>query len=96
MAEETLHGREAMLRFAGIELGGDCIPDETTILDFWHLLDRHGLTGANFAEVNAYLADKGITLTSGTLVDATIIDLASSTKNKAKVRDRRCLRQRRV
>ena len=87
MAEETLYDSEAMRRFAGIELGDDRIPDETTILNFRHLLERHGLTEAIFAEVNAHLADKGITLRSGTLVDATIIDAPSSTKNKAGARD---------
>ena len=87
MAEETLYDSEAMRRFAGIELGDDRIPDETTILNFRHLLERHGLTEAIFAEVNAHLTDKGITLRSGTLVDATIIDAPSSTKNKAKARD---------
>ncbi|MEH6787536.1 MAG: transposase, partial [Paracoccus sp. (in: a-proteobacteria)] len=44
MAEETLYDSEAMRRFAGIELGDDRIPDETTILNFRHLLERHGLT----------------------------------------------------
>lgn len=87
MAEETLYDSEAMRRFAGIELGDDRIPDETTILNFRHLLERHALTEAVFAEVNAHLADKGITLRSGTLVDATIIDAPSSTKNKAGTRD---------
>ena len=87
MAEETLYDSEAMRRFAGIELGDDRIPDETTILNFRHLLERHGLTEAIFAEVNAHLADKGITLRSGTLVDATIINAPSSTKNKAGARD---------
>jgi transposase, IS5 family len=87
MAEETLYDSEAMRRFAGIELGDDRIPNESTILNFRHLLERHGLTQALFAEVNAHLADKGITLRSGTLVDATIIDAPSSTKNKAKARD---------
>ena len=88
MAEETLYDSEAMRRLAGIELGDDRIPDETTILNFRHLLERHGLTEAIFADVNAHLADKGITLRSGTLVDATIIDAPSSTKNKAKARPR--------
>lgn len=87
MAEETLYDSEAMRRFAGIELGDDRIPDETTILNFRHLLERHGLTEAIFAEVNAHLADKGISLRSGTLVDATIIDAPSSTKNKTGARD---------
>ena len=87
MAEETLYDSEAMRRFSGIELGDDRIPDETTILNFRHLLERHGLTEAIFADVNAHLSDKGITLRSGTLVDATIIDAPSSTKNKAGARD---------
>ena len=76
-----------MRRFAGVELGEDRIPDETTILNFRHLLERYRLTEAIFAEVSAHLADKGITLRSGTLVDATIIHAPSSTKNKAKARD---------
>ena len=99
MAEETLYDSEAMRRFAGIELGDDRIPDETSILNFRHLLERHGLTQAIFAEVNAHLADKGISLRSGTLVDVSrrtpsvraslrkIIDAPSSTKNKAGARD---------
>ena len=87
MAEEMLYDSEAMRRFAGIELGDDRVPDETTILNFRHLLERHGLTEAIFAEVNVHLADKDITLRSGTLVDATIIDAPSSTKNKAGARD---------
>jgi transposase, IS5 family len=87
MAEETLYDSEAMRRFAGIELDDDRISDETTILIFRHLLELHGMTEAIFADVNAHLADKGITLRSGTLVDATIIDAPSSTKNQAKARD---------
>jgi transposase, IS5 family len=87
MAEETLYDSEAMRRFVGIELGDDRIPDETTILNFRHLLERHGLTEAIFTDVNIHLADKGITLRAGTLVDATIIDAPSSTKNKARARD---------
>ncbi len=55
-------------------------------LNFRHLLERHGLTEAIFADVNAHLADKGITLRSGTLVDATIIDAPSLTKNRAGAR----------
>jgi IS5 family transposase len=87
MAEEMLYDSEAMRRFSGIELGDDRIPDETTILNFRHLLERHGLTEAIFAEVNRHLVDKGITLRAGTLVDATIIDAPSSTKNKTGARD---------
>lgn len=88
MAEELLYDSESLRQLAGIELDDDRIPDETTILNFRHLLERHALTEALFAEVNAYLADKGIVLRSGTLVDATIIDAPTSTTNKARARPR--------
>ena len=87
MAEESLHDSDAMRRFAGLELGDDRIPDETTILNFRHLLERHALTEAMFAEVNAHLAERGVSVRSGTLVDATISDAPCSTKNKAGRRD---------
>ena len=87
MAEKTLYESEAMHSFAWIELNDDRIADETTILNFCHRLTRQGLTEGIFAEVNAHLADKGITLRSGTLVDATFIDAPSLTKNKAGARN---------
>ena len=87
MAEESLYDSEAMRRFDQIELGDDRIPDETTILNFRHLLERHGPSEAIFTDVNAHLANKGIPLRSGTLVDAMIIDAPSSTKNQAEARD---------
>jgi IS5 family transposase len=96
MAEEMLYDSDAMRRFAGIELGDDRIPDETTILNFRHLLEKHQLTEKLFAEVNRHLADQGITLRSGTLEDATIIDAPSSTKNEARPAIPRCLRRRRA
>ena len=69
MAEETLYDSEAVRQFAGSELGNDQNPDETTILNFRHLLERQALTKVIFADVNADLADKVITLCSGMLVD---------------------------
>jgi len=87
MAEETLHDSEAMRRFAEIEPVCERIPDETTLENFRHLLERHGLTEAIFADVNAHLADKDTSLRSGTLVDATIIDAPSSTRHKSGARD---------
>jgi transposase, IS5 family len=86
-AEEALYDSDAMRRFAGLELGDDAIPDETTILNFRHLLERHELTRAIFEAVNAYLRERGILLREGTLVDATLIDAPSSTKNKQRARD---------
>lgn len=66
--------------FARTKLGHDWIPDETMILNFRHLLERHTLTDVIYAEVNRHLADKGITMRSGTMVDVIIIDSPSSTK----------------
>ena len=63
-----------MRRFAGLELGDDAIPDETTILNFRHLLERHELTRAIFEAINSYLRERSILLREGTLVDATLID----------------------
>jgi len=86
-AEDALYDIESMRRFCGIELGDDAVPDETTILHFRRLLERHRLTEAIFRSVNRLLADKRLLLKSGTLVDATIINAPSSTKNAAGERD---------
>lgn len=86
MAEETPYDHEAMRGFAWIELGNYLITDEAGILNFRHLLKRRGLTEAIFADVPAHLAGKGITPPFGRLVDATIIDTPSLTKNQAKPR----------
>ena len=86
-AEDSIYDSESMRRFAGVELGDDIIPDETTILRFRHLLERHQLTEALFATMNALLVEKRLLLRAGTIVDATIIAAPSSTKNAAKARD---------
>lgn len=86
-AEDALYDMESMRRFAGIELAEDAIPDETTILHFRHLLEKHRLTEKIFAEVRTLLEEKRLLLKSGTIVDATIISAPSSTKNATKSRD---------
>ena len=63
------------------------LPDETTILKFRHLLERHGLGEALFGEINAHLASRGHRLKRGTIVDASIIDAPGSTKNQSGERD---------
>lgn len=80
--EEMLYDSESMRRFAGFRLGEDPIPDETTILNFRHLLEEHGLTQVIFAEVARYLEEQGLIVRRGTIVDATLIQAPSSTKNK--------------
>ena len=86
-AEEALYDIQSMRAFAGLELGRDVIPDETTILNFRHLLERHDLTKAVFAAVAEHLEAKGALLRGGTIVDATLIAASPSTKNKDGKRD---------
>ncbi len=86
-AEDALYDIESMRRFCGIELSDNAVPDETTILNFRRLLERHALTEAIFKSVNRLLADQRLLLKSGTLVDATIISAPSSTKNEDRSRD---------
>jgi len=86
-AEEALYDIQSMRAFAGLDLGRDAIPDETTILNFRHLLERHDLTKAIFSAVAEHLAAKGELLRGGTIVDATLIAASPSTKNKAGKRD---------
>jgi IS5 family transposase len=86
-AEDALYDIEPMRRFAGVELAEDALPDETTILRFRHLLEKHRLTEAIFVEVRALLEERHLLLKSGTIVDATIINAPSSTKNEKKERD---------
>jgi IS5 family transposase len=86
-AEDSLYDIESMRRFAGIELTEDAIPDESTILRFRHLLERHQLTEAIFAEVRSLLEERRLLLKSGTILDATIIAAPPSTKNAEQARD---------
>ena len=86
-AEEALYESVSMRRFVGIDLGREPVPDETTILNFRHLLERHDLSRTLFERVNGYLASRGLKVAGGTIVDATIIAAPSSTKNQNEARD---------
>ena len=85
--EDSLYDSESMRRFAGIELAEDAVPDETTILRFRHLLEKHYLTQAIFGQIRTLLEQKRLLLKSGTIVDATIIEAPASTKNEDQARD---------
>ena len=86
-AEEALYDSLTMRRFAGVRTDADVIPDETSILNFRRLLEKHELTARLLAEINAHLSERGLFVGQGTIVDATIIDAPSSTKNAKKERD---------
>ena len=86
-AEDSVYDSESIRRFVGVELSDDVIPDETTILRFRHLLEKHQLTEAIFGEVQRLLAERRLLVKSGTIVDATILSAPSSTKNATASRD---------
>ena len=84
--EDLLYEVESVRRFVGLRLT-EALPDETTILNFRHLLERHDLGAGLFEEINAHLASRGHRLRTGTIVDASIIEAPSSTKNRRRGRD---------
>ena len=84
--EEALYEIASLRNFAGLSLS-EPIPDETTILNFRHLLEEYDLAEDIFKQVNAHLARKGLLLKKGSIVDATIIAAPSSTKNAEGERD---------
>src|SRR5277367_4207275 len=85
--EEAFYESPVLRRFARVDLGVAGAPDETTILRFRHLLERHDLCGEMQEAVNGYLESNGIRISTGTIVDATIIHAPSSAKNSAGERD---------
>ena len=84
--EDLLYEAESVRRFAGLRLS-EPIPDESTILHFRHLLEEHELGQGLFEEIKVHLAEQGVRLREGTIVDATIIAAPSSIKNQQGERD---------
>src|SRR6266581_340464 len=85
--EEALYDSLAMRAFAGVDLGRKPAPDETTVCNFRHLLEEHDLGKKLFEQVGRHLQAKGMKVSNGTIVDATIINAPSSTKNASGERD---------
>jgi IS5 family transposase len=85
--EDALHDIPALRRFAGLDAGNSRMPDETTILNFRHLLEAHQLAESLFNEVVSLLTEQGLILREGTIVDATLIAAPPSTKNRDRKRD---------
>lgn len=84
--EETLHDVPLFREFAHLNWNTR-LPDESTILRFRHLLEKHKLAQQILEVVNELLRDKGLMLRAGTVVDATLIAAPSSTKNASGERD---------
>ena len=85
--EEEVYDRMTFQTFLGLDLLKDPVPDETTILNFRHLLEEHGLQGCIFEEINQFLIEQGFLMKEGTIVDATLIAAPTSTKNQDGKRD---------
>ena len=83
--EDMLYEIERVRHFTGISLSK--VADETTILNFRHLLERHGLGQVLFESIKEHLAEAGLILKEGTIVDASIIEAPASTKNRKRERD---------
>ena len=83
--EEALYETTILSQFAGLELKR--IPDETTILNFRRLLEKHEMAAGILGVINGYLGDRGLSLRQGTILDSTLINAPSSTKNKDGKRD---------
>jgi IS5 family transposase len=84
--EDALYEIASMRLFARLSLDS-ALPDRTTIMNFRHLLEQHQLARQLFKTINRWLAEAGVMMTQGTLVDATIIEAPSSTKNNEQQRD---------
>jgi len=85
--EDALHDMPALRQFAGLNAGESRMPDETTILNFRHLLEAHQLAESLFQEVVSLLTERGLILREGTIVDATLIAAPPSAKNHDRQRD---------
>jgi IS5 family transposase len=85
--EEALYDSATLRKFAGIDLGAEPVPDETTVCKFRHLLEEHNLGEQILGTVNLQLQAKGVRISTGTIVDATVIHAPSSTKNRDQSRD---------
>jgi IS5 family transposase len=85
--EDSLYDSQALRDFVGIDLSCESVPDATTLLKFRRLLLANDLTKTLFDEINAHLAEQGLLMRAGTIVDATIIAAPSSTKNASNQRD---------
>lgn len=85
--EEAIYDRYSFQRFLGIDLLGENVPDETTILNFRHFLEKEKLQKKIFSLIKKILEDKGYIMKTGSIVDATIMAAPMSTKNKKKERD---------
>ena len=85
--EDAIYDSYAMRTFTGINFMTEAVPDETTLCNFRHLLEKHGLNKLFFDAINHVMVQTGHMMKGGTILDATIINAPSFTKNAQKARD---------
>ena len=94
--EDAIYDSQAMREFVGIDLSVEAVPDATTLLKFRRLLEEHALTAQLFEGINAHLAERGLLLREGTMVDATIIAAPLRRRTKSTLATPRCIRRRKA
>ena len=85
--EEAIYDRLSFQKFLGFDCFGGVVPDESAILRFRHLLEKHKLSSKILSIVNNHLSAHALILKEGTIVDATLLQAPVSKKNKEKMRD---------
>ena len=83
--EDAVYDSQALRQFLAIDLSVESVPDSTTLMGFRHRLEAHKLTQAMLVEIKAMLIERGLLMSKGTLVDATLIAAPRSTKNQAHI-----------
>ena len=92
--EDAIYDSYAMRKFTGIDFLKESVPDETTLCKFRHLLEQHDLNKLFFEAIQRVMTESGHIMKGGTIVDATIINAPSSTKNAEKSEIPKCIRPR--
>ena len=85
--EDAIYDSYCMRKFMGIDFISETVPDATTLLKFRHLLEKHDIGKAIFDDIKGILEKQGLIMHGGTIVDATLVEAPSSTKNETGKRD---------
>lgn len=85
--EDAIYDSYAFRKFMGVDFCESTVPDATTLLKFRHFIENKKAGEQIFEKINEILERSGKIMHGGSIVDATIIDAPSSTKNKKHERD---------
>ena len=85
--EDAIYDSYAFRKFMGLNFLEEQAPDATTLCKFRKLLDENGITKLFFDQMKGFLDKHGKLMHGGTIVDATLIDAPTSTRNAEGKRD---------